>query len=164
MLLLNADTISYLCMLRKMSDFILTNWSLATILHKSFSNSFSGERKFHILIQFSQKYVPGGPIANKWASVPAMAWHWADAKPIPETMRTHFTSLYIQYFNQLKLNWYLFDGGCWVPNMCQTTTAWIDVQSTARCHYNAVNFLQNPHNRHPITHPWGLGMGCLLWF
>ena len=34
---------------------------------------------------------------------------------------------------------------------------------TVRCRYNAVNFLQNSHNRHPIPRPWGRGMGCLLW-
>ena len=26
-----------------------------------------------------------------------------------------------------------------------------------------VNFLQYPRNRHPIAHPLGRGMGCLLW-
>ena len=31
------------------------------------------------------------------------------------------------------------------------------------CHYNAVNFLQNIPNRHPIAHLWGWGMRCLLW-
>ena len=35
--------------------------------------------------------------------------------------------------------------------------------STVWCRYNAVNFLQNHHNRHPIAGPWGRGMGCLLW-
>ena len=30
-------------------------------------------------------------------------------------------------------------------------------------HYNTVNFISNPHNRHPIAHPWGWGMECLLW-
>ena len=34
---------------------------------------------------------------------------------------------------------------------------------TVRCRYNAVNFLQNSHNRHYIARPWGWGMGCLLW-
>ena len=29
-----------------------------------------------------------------------------------------------------------------------------------RCHYNMVNFLQIPHNRHPISRPWGSDMGC----
>ena len=33
-----------------------------------------------------------------------------------------------------------------------------------RCQYNAVNFIQNPHKRHPIAHPRGRYMGCLLWF
>ena len=31
------------------------------------------------------------------------------------------------------------------------------------CRYNRVNFLHNPHNRHPIARPWGRGVGCLLW-
>ena len=29
--------------------------------------------------------------------------------------------------------------------------------------YNVVNFLQNPHNRHPIAYLWGRDMGCLMW-
>ena len=36
--------------------------------------------------------------------------------------------------------------------------------NTVRCHYNAVNFLRNPHNTHPIARPWGRDMGCLLCF
>ena len=31
------------------------------------------------------------------------------------------------------------------------------------CRYNALNFLQNPHERHPIAPPLGQGMVCLLW-
>ena len=38
------------------------------------------------------------------------------------------------------------------------------VNCTVRCRYNAVNFLQNPLNRHPIARSWGRDMGCLLWF
>ena len=34
---------------------------------------------------------------------------------------------------------------------------------TVRCCYNAVNFLQNHHKRHPIARPLGRDMGCLLW-
>ena len=30
-------------------------------------------------------------------------------------------------------------------------------------HYNAVNFLTNPHKIHPIARPLGRGMGCILW-
>ena len=26
-----------------------------------------------------------------------------------------------------------------------------------------VNFLQNTNKRHPIAHPWGWAMGCILW-
>ena len=32
-----------------------------------------------------------------------------------------------------------------------------------RCHYNAVIFLPNPPQRHPIARPLGQGMRCLLW-
>ena len=35
--------------------------------------------------------------------------------------------------------------------------------NTVWCHENTVNFLQNPHNRHPIACPWGQRMGCLWW-
>ena len=34
---------------------------------------------------------------------------------------------------------------------------------TWRCRYNAVNFLQNPHKRHPTARPWEWGMGCVWW-
>ena len=34
---------------------------------------------------------------------------------------------------------------------------------TAWCCYNPVNFLKNPHKRHPIARLWGQAMGCLLW-
>ena len=36
--------------------------------------------------------------------------------------------------------------------------------STVWCHYNAVNFQQNPHKSHPIACPLGLGMGCNFWY
>ena len=35
---------------------------------------------------------------------------------------------------------------------------------TVRCRYNAVNFLPNPHEIHPIARPLGRGMVCNLWF
>ena len=34
---------------------------------------------------------------------------------------------------------------------------------TVRRHYNAVNFLPNSHKIHPIAHPLGRGMVCILW-
>ena len=39
----------------------------------------------------------------------------------------------------------------------------VSIVNTVWCCYNAVNFLKNSHNRHPIARPWGRGMGCLLW-
>ena len=32
-----------------------------------------------------------------------------------------------------------------------------------QCCLNAVSFLQITDNKHPIAHPWGWDMGCLLW-
>ena len=32
-----------------------------------------------------------------------------------------------------------------------------------RSHSNAIDYLQNPQNRHPISRP-GRGLGCILWF
>ena len=37
-----------------------------------------------------------------------------------------------------------------------------EISYTIRCHSNGVNFLPNSHNRHPIAHPWGSDIGCLL--
>ena len=30
-------------------------------------------------------------------------------------------------------------------------------------YHNVVNFLQNPNKRHPVAHPLGWAMGCLVW-
>ena len=32
-----------------------------------------------------------------------------------------------------------------------------------QCHYNAVKFRQNPHDRHPTAGPFGQDQDCLLW-
>ena len=39
---------------------------------------------------------------------------------------------------------------------------WFDI-SEVQCIAVMVNFLPNPHNRHPIAHPSGRDMGFLLW-
>ena len=39
----------------------------------------------------------------------------------------------------------------------------LDKDKYSGCRYNAINFLQNIHKRHPIARPIGPGMGCLLW-
>ena len=54
---------------------------------------------------------------------------------------------------------------CWV-------TVWnllgVVSQTTVRCRFNAVNFLQNSHNTHPIARQLGRSMGCFcefkVWF
>ena len=38
---------------------------------------------------------------------------------------------------------------------------WAHGYYTEQCHYDTVNFLPNPHDRHPIAHLWGWYMGCL---
>ena len=53
---------------------------------------------------------------------------------------------------------------CWSRNIpSRPSRPDISTRNTVRCRYNAVNFLQNNHNRHPIARPWGRDMGCLLW-
>ena len=39
---------------------------------------------------------------------------------------------------------------------------WKVVQYRVQCRYNAVDFLKNTRNKHPITHQIGRAMGCLL--
>ena len=39
---------------------------------------------------------------------------------------------------------------------------WWWLHDTVQCRYNAVDFLQIHHKRHPIARPLGRGMGCLL--
>ena len=46
--------------------------------------------------------------------------------------------------------------------LMSTTPTW--KASTVRCRYNAVNFLPNPHEIHPIACPLGRGIVCNLWF
>ena len=43
-------------------------------------------------------------------------------------------------------------------------TLCLNIGKTMQCRYNAANFLQNPHNGHPIARPWGRDVGSLLWF
>ena len=47
--------------------------------------------------------------------------------------------------------------------MAQCRLEILVLRNTVRCRYNAVNLFTNIHQRHPIAHPLGRGMGCLLW-
>ena len=53
--------------------------------------------KFCILIRISLKFVPKGPIDNKWALVQVMAWRRIDDKPLPEPIPTQFTDAYMRH-------------------------------------------------------------------
>ena len=60
------------------------------------------------------------------------------------------------YFQCWQLGWNCFlHGDHWIM------FPW---PHTERCRYNAVNFLQNPHNRQSIAHPWGRDMGVSFLF
>ena len=69
-------------------------------------------------------------------------------------MINNFTAWGVTYIRTLMLE----------ANIMQHIQVAIAIKQTKMwCHFNMVNFLQNPHNRHPIAHPWGQDMGCLLW-
>ena len=52
---------------------------------------------FRILIRISLKFVPYGPIDNKWALVQVRAWRRTGAKPLSEPMLTHFIDAYMRH-------------------------------------------------------------------
>ena len=68
---------------------------MAAILQMTFSNAFSW--MFSILIQISLKFVPKGPIDNKWALDQVMAWRRIGDKPLPEPMLIQFTDAYMRH-------------------------------------------------------------------
>ena len=57
---------------------------------------------FCILIWISLKFVPQGPIDNKWALVQVMAWHHIGAKALPELMLIQFTDAYIRHEGEMS--------------------------------------------------------------
>ena len=48
-----------------------------------------------ISVQISLKFVPKCPINNESVLVQVMAWRRTGAKPLPESMMTQFTDVYI---------------------------------------------------------------------
>ena len=52
-------------------------------------------KTFFILIRFSLKFVPKGPIDNKWALVQVMAWGRIGEKQLPESLLIQFTDAYM---------------------------------------------------------------------
>ena len=61
-----------------------------------------------------------------------------------------------QIFQPWK-TWLSVPWGCAKKTEFQYIGTWM-----IKCCYNLVNFLQNPHKSHPITHPLGRDMRCFL--
>ena len=53
------------------------------------------QKKFCISIQISLKFVPRGPVDNKWALVQLMAWCQKGDKPLSKPMLTQFTDAHM---------------------------------------------------------------------
>ena len=63
---------------------------MAAIFADDILKCISMNEKNCISIQISLKFVPKGPIDNKWALVQVMAWRRIGDKPLPETMLIQF--------------------------------------------------------------------------
>ena len=68
---------------------------MASISQTIFSNEFPWMKTVFILIRFSLKLVPKGPIDNKWALVQVMAWGRIGEKQLPESLLIQFTDAYM---------------------------------------------------------------------
>ena len=134
-----------------------------------------------IPIKISLKFVPKGPINNIPALVQTMAWRRPGDKPLSEPMMVRL-SMHIcvtrpqwvkatvcvcvkgmVFANELISKVLMFSAYNDVSISESNNTNISIISYTVRCRYNAVNFLPNPHNRHPIARPWGRGMGYLLY-
>ena len=54
----------------------------------------------------------------------------------------------------------------YVYSLCWVSVVYLGIvldKHTVRCRYNVVDFPQHHLKWHPIAHPLGRGMGCLLW-
>ena len=61
---------------------------MAAILADTIFKCILLNEKFCIVIRISLKFVPKGPIDNKWALVQVMAWRQTGDKPLPGPMMT----------------------------------------------------------------------------
>ena len=59
-------------------------------------------KEFWIGIQMSLKFVPKGPIDNKWALVEVMPWRQIGDKPFPELMVTQITDTYMWHLGEMS--------------------------------------------------------------
>ena len=75
---------------------------MAAILADDIFKCIFLNENFCILIRTSLKFVPMGPISNKWTLVQVMAWHRIGDKPLPESMLIQFTNAYIWHYGEMS--------------------------------------------------------------
>ena len=72
---------------------------------RHFANDIFGcifvNEKFCILIKFSLKFIPTGPITNIPALVQIVAWRRPGDKPLSEPMLSRFTDAHMQYQGEM---------------------------------------------------------------
>ena len=72
-------------------------------------------------------------------------------------------ALYYRFESTLNVLTQMFADLLWLVEVVQHLGCLLLDGGTVRCRYNAVNFLTNIHERHPIARPLGPAMVCLLW-
>ena len=70
---------------------------MSAILSDNIFKCIFFNENFYILIRISLKFVPKGPITNKWALVQVMVWRRNCDKPLPEPMPIQFTGAYMRH-------------------------------------------------------------------
>ena len=70
---------------------------MAAILADDIFKCIFLNEKFCIMIRISLKFVPKGPIDNKWALVQVMGWRQTGDKPLPGPMMTQFIDTYMRH-------------------------------------------------------------------
>ena len=130
---------------------------------------------FCILTKISLKFVPDGPIDNKAAPVPVMAWRQTSDKPLPESMLTQFTdelnhlSSKATQFSAVAIHqsWLsvvirfgrtLGDGPPWsVPyqwTLCYYISSWMTPHQTLQWRHNEDNGVSNHRCLERFTQPF----------
>ena len=90
--------------MEKLVNWLFASWlthlpldKMAAFLQTIFSDAFFEWKVLYFDKKNSLKFVPKGPIHNKSAFVQVMAWRRSDNKPLPGTMLTQFTDIYMQH-------------------------------------------------------------------
>ena len=97
----SCEILWHLAALRKLTH--LPRNKMADISQTTFSDAFSVNAKFCILIEISLKFVPKGLIYNQWALVQVMVWcRTGDKQSVSEPMLNQFTDVYLRHYGELS--------------------------------------------------------------